>query len=235
MIIDQSSWQQTTMGVVDLKLLGTKLSPFSRRVEWVLKLKGVKYEFIEENLFNKSSLLLASNPYYEKIPVLIHAGKPISESICILEYIEERWKGNPIMPEDPYERARARLLAKFADEKFFEAIKTAFESIGEVQARAAESAMEALKILEGEIKGKKFFGGDRIGMLDIVVGWIAYWLQLVEEAAGFKVMDSKKFPWLHLWMKNFLEVKIIKENLPPYDELRPFFHYLRKVKLDCMK
>ncbi|KAF8398199.1 hypothetical protein HHK36_017125 [Tetracentron sinense] len=100
---------------------------------------------------------------------MIHAGKSILESLIILEFIEETWKDNPILPEDPYKRTHARFWAKFADDKFLEAMRTAFDTIGDDQAKAVESAAKDLKSLEGEIQGK-FYGEEKIGLDCLLCG-----------------------------------------------------------------
>lgn len=112
-----------------VKLYGTWLSPFSRRVEFALKLKGVSYEHIEEDLSNKSSDLIKYNPVHKKIPVLVHNEKPIVESLVILEYIDETWKNNPILSTDPYEKAVARFWGSFIDTKVCFAFHLLFGSV----------------------------------------------------------------------------------------------------------
>ena len=93
-------------------------SMFGMRVRLALAEKGVKYEYREEDLENKSQLLLQMNPVHKKIPVLVHNGKPICESLIIVQYIDEVWKDRaPLLPSDPYQRAQARFWADFVDKK----------------------------------------------------------------------------------------------------------------------
>ncbi|GKC44618.1 ty3-gypsy retrotransposon protein, partial [Tanacetum coccineum] len=81
--------------------------------------RSYQYEYKEENLSNKSSLLLKMNPVYKKIPVLIHNGKPICESNIIVQYIDDAWnnKSPSLLPSDPYLKAQARFWADFIDKK----------------------------------------------------------------------------------------------------------------------
>ena len=93
-------------------------SMFGMRVRIALAEKGIKYEYKEEDLKNKSPLLLQMNPIHKKIPVLIHNGKPVCESLIIVQYIDEVWKDkSPLLPSDPYQRAHAKFWADFVDKK----------------------------------------------------------------------------------------------------------------------
>ncbi|KAE8711818.1 Glutathione S-transferase U17 [Hibiscus syriacus] len=107
------------MGESSVKVLGAWSSPFVMRVRIALHLKSLNYEFVEENMMQgKSELLLKSNPVHKKIPVVIHGGNPICESLVIVHYIDEVWPSAPsILPSDPYERSGSRFWAACVDDK----------------------------------------------------------------------------------------------------------------------
>lgn len=100
----------------DVKLLGGWPSPYAMRVHITLKLKNIDYELLEQKMGPKSQLLLESNPVHKQIPVMIHNGKPICESLVIVEYIDEVFTSGPcILPLDSYDRATARFWAAYVD------------------------------------------------------------------------------------------------------------------------
>ncbi|KAJ8635162.1 hypothetical protein MRB53_009429 [Persea americana] len=213
----------------EVKVFGAWLSPFSRRVELALRLKGIEYEYIEEDLSNKSPLLLKYNPVHKKIPVLVHNGKPIAESMVILEYIDETWKQNPLLPQDPHERAMSRFWAKFFEEKVW----TTCWSKGNEQEKHMQEAMENLKTLETALQGKKFFGGEAIGLVDIACMFLAYWLELIQQVVGMVLIDEEKLPMLHQWAQELVNTSVVKESLPPRDKLLAFLKARKEASTDA--
>jgi glutathione S-transferase len=102
----------------EVVLLGFWAGLFGMRVRIALAEKGIKYQYKEEDLWNKSELRLKMNPVHKQIPVLIHNGKPVCESLIIVQYIDEVWNDRcPLLPSDPYQRAQARFWADFVDKK----------------------------------------------------------------------------------------------------------------------
>ncbi|KAG4157006.1 hypothetical protein ERO13_D02G034400v2 [Gossypium hirsutum] len=215
-----------------VKLFGAWLSPYCYRVIWALKLKGIAYEYIEEDLSNKSPLLLQYNPIHKKIPVLLHDDKPICESTVILRYIDEIRPQNPLLPADPHERAVALFWIKFADDKS-PLISKLFRTDGEEQQAVAKECFEMLEVLEEHalIGGKKFFGGDEINMVDIAFCSVAHWLGVIEDFAGLKIFEPHKFPRLNSWIQNFKSVPVIKDNLPDTDKMLVLLKRRREILL----
>ncbi|THU48074.1 hypothetical protein C4D60_Mb09t22400 [Musa balbisiana] len=178
-------------------LLDFWASPFGQRCRIALAEKGVEYEYREENILgNKSPLLLQSNPVHKKIPVLIHDGKPVCESLIIVQYIDEAWPDRAqLLPADPYSRAQARFWADFVDMKFNEYGSRLWKLKGEAQAAAKEEFIEILKLLEGELGDKKYFGGDAFGFVDVALAPFVSWFYSYETCAGFSIEEAAPKVW----------------------------------------
>lgn len=97
-----------------VRVVGSPLSPYVRKVLVCLALKGLRYEidpivpFYGDDAFGRISPL-------RRIPVLIDDRVALPDSAVICEYLEDRHPSPPILPRDPADRARARWLEAFAD------------------------------------------------------------------------------------------------------------------------
>ncbi|WMV28549.1 hypothetical protein MTR67_021934 [Solanum verrucosum] len=214
------------MATGSVKLLGSWASPFVNRVEIALKIKSIEsHELIQENVLNKSELLLKSNPVYKKIPVLIHDEQPIRESLVILQYIDEAWLNGPsILPSDPYDRAIARFWAAYIDEKWYPLVAEYRNAEGKEAKAAVVEKMSGGNLLLEEAfikinKGKSFFGGDRIGYVDIVLGSLLGWVKVIEIMDDMKILDETKLPSLAEWDERFFSDKAVKDIIPQPEKL----------------
>ncbi|CAI0379498.1 unnamed protein product [Linum tenue] len=213
----------------DVKLIGAWPSPFVMRPRIAFNIKSVEYEFLQEQFGSKSDLLLKSNPVHKKIPVLLHNDKPICESNIIVEYIDEVWSAGPsILPSDAHHRAVARFWAAYVDEKWFPNVRGALNASSEEAKNAAvgqlKEGMARLEGAYGEIsKGKDFFGGEKIGFIDIAFGSMLAWLRALQVMlGGVKLLDEEKTPGLCKWADKFSADPAVKDVLPETDKIIEF-------------
>lgn len=84
------------------------------RVRTALKLKGVDYREIIVDLSKGEQFLPAYqrlNPQ-SSLPLLEHNGLHLSQSLAIIEYVNETWPQESLLPDDAAGRARVRSLAQ---------------------------------------------------------------------------------------------------------------------------
>ncbi|OVA12034.1 Glutathione S-transferase [Macleaya cordata] len=210
-----------------LVLLDTWPSPFGMRVRIALKEKGLNYEYKEENLREKSPLLLKMNPVHKKIPVLIHNAKPISESLVIVQYIDEVWKEkSPFLPNDPYQRATERFWADYIDKKIFEIGRKLWMTKGEEHEKAKNDFIECLKVLEGELGEKPYLGGAKMGFLDVALIPYYSWFYSYETCGKFKT--EEECPKLVDWAKKCMEKESVSKSLPDSEKIYAFVLQLKR-------
>jgi glutathione S-transferase len=95
-----------------VRLIDAPRCPYCARVRIALAEKGVEVERVEVDLSDRPEWLLDLNPPKGRVPVL--DGLPESE--VIMELLEETHPEPPLLPLDPQERARARLLVHRFDD-----------------------------------------------------------------------------------------------------------------------
>lgn len=95
-------------------LYGYFRSSAAYRVRIALNIKGLAYDqtFVHlAKLEQLSDAFAAINPQ-KLLPVLVDdGGTPMTQSLAIIEYLEETRPGPPLLPKDPAARARVRALA----------------------------------------------------------------------------------------------------------------------------
>ncbi|PKA60455.1 Glutathione S-transferase U16 [Apostasia shenzhenica] len=185
-------------------------------------MKGVECQNLEEqDIFNKL------------VPVLIHHGVPICESMIIVQYIDEVWSsGEPhILPADPLERAAARFWAFYLDDKMFSSLNDQlFAVTEETKLKAAEEASEAIEPLEADLRrsGKPLFGGDVLGFVDIVLGVFLPSIRALERMDGIQILNEAKLPNLARWEERFCSDDAVKEAFPAVEEVIAAFEHIRR-------
>ena len=88
-------------------------SSSSWRIRWALELKSVPYQSIPVNLLkaeHKTPSYLQKSPA-GLVPCLDIDGFCLSESMAMIEWLEEAYSGPSLLPQDPTGRARVRELA----------------------------------------------------------------------------------------------------------------------------
>lgn len=98
-----------------MRMYGNWRSAAAFRVRIALKLKGLAYEetFIDLDAGDQHAPEFRKINPQGAVPALFHGdGPPLTQSLAILDYLEETQPGVALLPADPRARARARSLAQ---------------------------------------------------------------------------------------------------------------------------
>lgn len=164
-----------------MKIIGSYVSPYVRKVLACLALKGLDYEidpitpFFGDDEFERLSPL-------RRIPVLVDGDLALCDSSVICAYLDEAYPGRPLLPADPKDRARARWLEEFADSRMGDVfiwglfyplvVHPAVWGEKGDKARAdktlSQDAPAVLDYLEAQVPADGFLFGD-IGLADISI------------------------------------------------------------------
>ena len=164
-----------------IRMIGSYVSPYVRKVLACLNLKGLAYEIDPITPFFGNDEYERLSPL-RRIPVLVDGDVSISDSSVICAYLDEAYPDRPLLPPDVRDRARARWLEEYADTRlgdlfiwglFYQKVVRPLvwnEPTDEERVRTtvAEGLPRELDYLERELPEAGFLFGD-IGLADIAV------------------------------------------------------------------
>lgn len=102
---------------MDLLLHHYWRSSSSWRVRWGLEIKGISYRSNAIDLLTGAQLGEAykNESPMGQVPCLVVDGRPLSESVAILEWLDETHPTPPLLPNDAWLRARVRQLVEIVN------------------------------------------------------------------------------------------------------------------------
>jgi glutathione S-transferase len=187
-----------------IKLYDFKSSPNCQRVKVVLAEKNLAYEIVPVDLpakEQKTPEYLKMNPY-GKVPVLTDDSTVLYESCIINEYLEERYPTPALLPKDPGQKAKARILIDYGMAHFdspyqklrMELMKDPKEQNAQAVASAKADLKKLLQRFEEEIGDKAYLVGD-FSLVD------ADLLPRFTRLEGFGVLPDPSLPRLGKYME----------------------------------
>ena len=183
---------------MSLILYGAPLSPFVRKVDAVLREKGVPFELESVNIMPMPDWFKEISPA-RRIPVLrdTEVGKEgpqgtIPDSSAICAFVEKKFPEPALYPSDPFLHGRAVWLEEYCDSELMTQIGLGiFRPIQFNRFQGKEPDLETarktykdvippkLDYLEGEIGGDDYLVGNVLSIADISLACMLVQLELV--------------------------------------------------------
>jgi glutathione S-transferase len=165
-----------------MKIVGSYVSPYVRKVLACLALKGLDYEIDPITPFFGNDAFERLSPL-RRIPVLVDGDLTLCDSSVICEYLDEAYPGPALLPGNAKARARARWLEEYADTRLGDVFIWGLfyprfvhpivwgEPGDEARIEKTLSAdlPRELDWLESELPGQGFLFGEEIMLADIAV------------------------------------------------------------------
>ncbi len=174
--------------------------PFCWKVRIALEDLGIRYEIVATRLGEKHPDVVRLSPV-QTVPVMVDGDTVIWESAVILDYLDSRYAPGRLVPADPGEEARVRLLQVYSDKQLGACLRTlVFEMRSkpepewdrELLASGREDWAVCQAWLERELGDRDYFGG-QFGAADCALASRCG----VAEAYGVAVGDD--YPRLQRW------------------------------------
>lgn len=203
-----------------MKLLGSKTSPYVRKVRIVMLEKKLDYVFVPEDVWSAQTTIAETNPL-GKVPCLImEAGEALFDSRVIVEYLDTLSPVGKLIPAVGRERAEIKTWEALADGVLDAAILARLEAtwVGRSPAERSQAWIDrqlgkihtSMKAMSKGLGDKPYCAGIHLSLADVAVG------------CALSYMDFR-FPQIH-WRSDYPNLQKLLDKLmlrPSFAETRP--------------
>jgi glutathione S-transferase len=203
-----------------MKLLGSKTSPYVRKVRIVMLEKKLDYVFVPEDVWSAQTTITETNPL-GKVPCLImEAGEALFDSRVIVEYLDTLSPVGKLIPAVGRERAEIKTWEALADGVLDAAILARLEAtwVGRSPAERSQAWIDrqlgkihtSLKAMSKGLGDKPYCAGIHLSLADVAVG------------CALSYMDFR-FSQIH-WRSDYPNLQKLLDKLmlrPSFAETRP--------------
>jgi glutathione S-transferase len=167
-----------------MKLIGSLVSPYVRKVRIVMAEKKLDYELTLEDVWAPGSTILQSNPL-GKVPCLImEDGGAMFDSRVIVEYLDTLTPVGKLIPPHGRERAEVKCWEALADGVLDAAIlmrleknlRPAEQQSKDWTARQMAKVEAGLKAMSSGLADTPYCAGNHYTLADVAVGCALGWL-----------------------------------------------------------
>ena len=139
--------------------------PYSHRTRIVLFEKDVECQIIDVDVDNKPRELADLNPY-NQVPTMVDRDLVLYESLIIMEYLDERLPHPPLMPVDPVNRARARMMLMRFDRDWYSLIPVIMGADKRAATKARNTLRDGLTVISPVFRDQPYLLGEEMSLVD---------------------------------------------------------------------
>ena len=155
-----------------LRLCGFHVSNYHNKVRIALLEKGIEHVDDAGCKPSQDEAFLARSPM-GKVPFLETDAGAISESQVICEYLEDAYPQKPLLPKDPWQRARVRELITYMElhlelvaRRLYPAVFFKKEPSPETNAAVERALAKGIRALRGLTKFDPYIAGKELTLAD---------------------------------------------------------------------
>src|SRR5688572_4863456 len=202
-----------------MKLLGSPISPYTRKVRIVLAEKKIECEFEVVDVNPAENPVNAHNALGKIPTLLLDDGTALFDSRVIVEFLDGVSPFARLIPDDNRERVAVRRWEALADGSLDAGLLIRYESLRPKKEQSAAwtgkqtgKLRRGLAMMAAELGDRQWCHGERYSLADIAVGCCIGWINF-RRPADFDVLAEH--PNLARFYERLMERPAFADTAPP--------------------